>query len=223
MDSDFEFHQLLRFHRSGHWLSRESRPAVFHGLSCAADGGFSPSCPPTWRAVASMATHSSSGEGGVSSMRPAASTRSMNAVSRRPATKSGMFQHAAEERDVRFDAENLVLAERPPHARDGFRAVSAPHGDFREQRVVFQGHRPSFVNAAVMPHAGSRGRLEPADAAGRGQKTVAGILRVDAALDAAPRMRTSCCRHASLSPAAILICSFTKSIPITSSVIACST
>ena len=44
------------------------------------------------------------------------------------------------------------------------------------------------------------------------------------ALDvAAPRIRTSSCRHARVSPAAIRICSLTKSKPVTNSVTGCST
>ncbi len=112
-----------------------------------------------------------------------ASSRSRKPVSRLPARKSGSLQDAAEQRDVGLDAADEVFVQSAQQAVDRLVAVLTVADQLGQQRIVFDGHVPAFIHAAVAPDARARGRDQPRDLSRRREEIVVGILGVDAALD----------------------------------------
>ena len=219
-----EFHQNLPPARCGCRWSAACRPACFHPLLVVSGAGCVPPFRSACSSAASRATCSSSSDGGSSSHQ----SRRQHAIDEsrvQPARhKIRVLQHAAEKGDIGANALDFVFTQSPPQARDGLRAVRRPHGKFREQRIVFQRHLPAFVHSAVKADARPGRHLQPRDEAGRGEEVVGGVFGVNAALDGrAAHLHVLLPPRQRRSPAAIRICSFTRSMPVTNSVTGCST
>ena len=75
--------------------------------------------------------------------------------------------YAAEEFDIRANAEKTGFAERAFEPGDGFAAIRAPGDQLREQRIVFAGHGPARVDAAIQripgPDGAMQSRIFPGD------------------------------------------------------------
>src|SRR5882672_4759100 len=98
------------------------------------------------------------------------------------AKKIGLGEDAAEEAGVGLDAGYGVFVECAAQARDGFFAGVAPSDEFAEERIVFVGNGPAFVDAFVEANARTAGRAARQNFAGRRKEIVVGILGVEANL-----------------------------------------
>src|ERR1035441_10350277 len=86
-------------------------------------------------------------------------------------------------------AADIVFAEGADHAGGGVVARVGPDGEFGQQGIVFHGHGPAVVDAAIEADAGAERAREAGEFAGVGEEIVKRVLGVDAAFDggAAPR------------------------------------
>src|SRR5713226_7106138 len=96
------------------------------------------------------------------------------------AEKIGFGEDAAKKAGVGFDAGDGVFVEGAAQAGDGFFAGVAPSDELAEQRIVFVGNGPAFVDAFVEANAGPAGRAARKNFSGRGEEIVVGILGVEA-------------------------------------------
>src|SRR5712672_579773 len=96
------------------------------------------------------------------------------------AKKIGFGENAAEEASVGLDAGYSVFVECAAQARDGVFAGVSPGNEFAEQRIVFVGHGPAFVDTFVEANAGTTGRAARKNFSGRRKEIVVGILGVEA-------------------------------------------
>src|ERR1041384_4535873 len=78
------------------------------------------------------------------------------------------------ERNIALDAFNLVLAQCALHTRDRFVARGSPRYEFRNQWIVIERHRPSFIDPAVVTDAGTCRCSKPQNLSGRWKKIVVG-------------------------------------------------
>ena len=102
-------------------------------------------------------------------------------------------------------------------------AVAAVHDDLGDHRVVVRRHGALGVRERIDAHARTARHVERVDDAGRRREGL-GILGVDAALDRVAGERdVALLERRAARPAAIRICSFTMSMPVTISVTGCST
>ena len=92
-----------------------------------------------------------------------------------------------------------------------------------DQRVVVHGHVIAGRDAGVDAHARPFRLDEAQELAGGRQEAVGRVLGVQAALDGVPALAQVRLPERQGSPAAIRICHCTRSSPVTSSVIGCST
>src|ERR1019366_3680353 len=95
----------------------------------------------------------------------------------------GVLQNLAEEGEVGMDAANVVFAEGADHAGGGVVAGVGPDGEFGQQGIVFHGHGPAIVDAAIEADAGAEGARQAGELAGVGEEIVERVLGVDAAFD----------------------------------------
>ena len=94
-----------------------------------------------------------------------------------------MVDDVFEERDVGFDAADAEFAEGAVHAGASFGKVSAPGGDFDEERVVERGDDGTAVGAgAIEADAEAGGGAIGLNFAVVGDEAVGGIFGGDAAL-----------------------------------------
>ena len=108
-----------------------------------------------------------------------------------------------------------------PH--QAFVAVAAVDDQLADQAVVVGRDAIALVDAAVDAHAEAARRVVVGDGAGRGREG-ARVLGVDAALDGVARERdVAPASSDSGAPAAMRICSMTRSMPVITSVTGCST
>ena len=136
------------------------------------------------------------------------------------------MHHLLVERDGGLDALDHELAQRPLHADDRLPPVPPLHDQLADQAVVGGRDGVAGVDVGVHPHAGPARRVRSwVTVPGEGAKLAGGILGVDAALDgvALPSATSSWLEVAASRPAAMRICSLTRSMPVTISVTGCST
>ena len=123
----------------------------------------------------------------------------------------------------RVDAVDDEFVERAAQAHQRLGAGAAVHDQLADQRIVVRRDRIALIDA---PNRRAR-RRRPADdnrrcGPGEGRK-VDGMLGVDAAFDGVAAKRMSSCVSDSGEPAAMRICSLTRSTPVIISVTGCST
>ena len=96
------------------------------------------------------------------------------------AKKIGFGEDAAEEVSVGLDARYSVFVEGAAQARDGFFAGVAPGDEFAEERIVFVGNGPAFVDTLVEANARTAGRAARKNFPGRREEIVVGIFGIEA-------------------------------------------
>ena len=133
----------------------------------------------------------------------------------------------AEKRPVKAEqrrhAADRVLVEGAQHPPASMLAVGPMNDELRDQRVVERRDLIALRDARVDADTRAAGLAVQRDPAGRRQEPVSRILGVDPALDRVTDEADVLLRKPSGSPAAIRICSRTRSRPVTSSVTVCST
>src|SRR5919197_2419968 len=134
------------------------------------------------RGLSSVPTQARSGGG-----RVAQAELVGNEVSRGLAGQESRVLESLEvKRNIRLDSGDPTLSQGAPHPVDRLRAVSAPGGQLRQQRVIVRRHGVTRVEVAVDSHAGPAGRQPGVDLARVRCEVALDVLRVDAALDRVP-------------------------------------
>ena len=82
------------------------------------------------------------------------------------AAKIGIIQNFSEEANCRLDSSDMVFGEGALKAGDSFVSCRRPGGQFRDQRIVFDGNGPATVSAGVDADARSRRTLQRGDPPG---------------------------------------------------------
>ena len=100
-----------------------------------------------------------------------------------------MVHHRAVEGQHRGDAIDLEFGQGATRANDGLLAGGAGDDQLGHHRVEGAGHHRATFHAAVQAYAGAARGAEFADLARGGQKALAGILGVDAELEAVAAWR----------------------------------
>src|SRR4030042_6813410 len=80
--------------------------------------------------------------------------------------KPGMQEDPLEKGDGRLDPVDLILGEGPRHPKDNLLSRLSPSDQFGKQRVVVQGPLTPFIDAAIVAHPQSCGRVEVDDLPG---------------------------------------------------------
>ena len=109
-------------------------------------------------------------------------------------------------------------------AQPGERLVAGPAAgdDLGDHRVEVGGNRVALAHAGVDPDAGAGGQFQQRDPARRRGEVAVGVLGVEPGLDGVAGLGRRRARS-SRPPAATWICAFTRSRPVVTSVIGCST
>src|SRR5262245_66459915 len=87
-------------------------------------------------------------------------------------------QQPGKEGQRRLNPGDYVLVERAAHTGDGSGAVFGPGDELGNHRVVVDRHVESGFRSAVVANAGTSGRAQLENAAGRREEAVVGILGV---------------------------------------------
>ena len=109
------------------------------------------------------------------------------------------------------------------HGGEGLRARRRVNNEFAEERVVIGGNCVTDLDMRVPANARPPGYVERGDPSRRGTEIVVGIFGVDPAFDRMSANDDVFLTEWQGRPEAILICCFTRSIPVTISVTGCST
>ena len=96
------------------------------------------------------------------------------------AEEIGIGEDAAEKAGVGLDAGDGVFVESTAETGNGFFAGVAPGDEFAEERIIFVGNGPAFVDAFVEANAGTAGGVEGKNLSGRGEEIVVGIFGIEA-------------------------------------------
>ena len=97
------------------------------------------------------------------------------------------------------------------------------YDELTQKRVVVRRDDIARVDVRIPANPWAAWQTQVRDSSGRRAKIVFRVFGVDPALDRCPRSVMSFWRKGRGSPAAILICCLTRSMPVTISVTGCST
>src|SRR5262249_32251736 len=97
-------------------------------------------------------------------------------------TEIRILQNLAKEGHIRFNSLDVIFLQCATHAINGLIASLSPRHELRDQRIVLDRYRPSFINTAVIANAGAGRSPEAQNLSRRGVEVVIRIFCVYPAL-----------------------------------------